>query len=235
MHGLSEKRVFLINIAAEDGHAADSERQREEGLVHRGDDDRSVDLGKIRDQIEGKTFFRAGKRQASARKHEQQDEQRAHHIFRYAFQTVLQIEAQNDKSDQDGNKKIGHIDPRIGDHGNKSEILISAGQELYEIVNDPAGDHGVEGHQCKVADQAEIAERPPFAAFLLQRTVDIKRAGLGGTSHRKFHDHDRQSQHQQADDVHQHEASAAVLSAHPGELPDISAADRAACGQHDEA
>ena len=58
---------------------------------------------------------------------------------------------------------------------------------------------------------------------------------LGGAADGELHDHDGQAQHQQAEDVEQHKAAAAILPAHPREFPHISAANGAAGGKHNEA
>jgi hypothetical protein len=60
-------------------------------------------------------------------------------------------------------------------------------------------------------------------------------ACLSGTADGEFHDHNGQTQKQQAQYIDQHKAAAAVLAGQPGELPDVAAADGTACAQQDKA
>ena len=115
-----------------------------------------------------------------------------------------------------------------------AQTFALAHQELIEIVEHPAGDHRVEGHQADVAEEGQIAVPVPFGAGLFQLLVHFYGAGLGGAAQGKLHDHDGQTQQQQAQDINQHEAAAAVLAGHPGKLPDVAAADGAAGAQQDE-
>ena len=81
----------------------------------------------------------------------------------------------------------------------------------------------------------DLGEHAPLVAGLFQALVHIDGAGLGGAAHGKLHHHNGQAQHQQAEDVQQHKAAAAVAPAHPGELPYIAAADGTPGRQHDKA
>ena len=58
MNRFSHQRTVFFNITAKDRHTAHSDRQRKKRLVHRTYDNRTVDLGKIRDQIKGQPLSR---------------------------------------------------------------------------------------------------------------------------------------------------------------------------------
>ena len=235
MDRFAHQRTVLADIAAEDRHAAHTDRQGEECLIHGRHDDRAVDLGEVRHQIEPQPLRCAGKGQAVQRQHQHQHQQGGHHVLGHAFQPALQVEAEQYERRHDYHKQIGHIDFRVGDHLRKAEIGVATGQEFDKIVQNPACDNGVKGHQRNVADEAEYAEKPPPLARLFKALVHIDGAGLRCAAHGKLHDHDGQTQHQKTEDVEQHKAAAAVLAAHPREFPDIAAADGAPGGQHDKA
>ena len=74
----------------------------------------------------------------------------------------------------------------------------------------------------------------PFLAWFLQSVVSFDRAFLAGTSNRKLHSHNRQSQDSQEDQIKQYECTATALSGHVRKLPDISDSDGTACGNQDE-
>ena len=235
MDRFAHQRAVLADIAAEDRHAAHADRQREERLIHGCHDDCAVDLGEVRHQIEPQPLRRAGKGQAVQRQHQHQHQQGGHHVLGHAFQPALQVEAEQYERRRHRDKQVGHIHLRVGQHLRKAEVGVLPGEELDEIVENPACDNGVKGHQRNVADKAEYAEKPPPLARLFKALVHIDGAGLRCAAHGKLHDHDGQAQHQKTEDVEQHKAAAAVLAAHPWEFPDIAAADGAPGGQHDKA
>ena len=148
---------------------------------------------------------------------------------------ALEIEAQHEEAEGHGHQHVDHVDARVGDHLHEAQIRALAGQEHNEVVDHPAGDDGVEGHQGQVAQQAEQPVDMPFLAGLFQLLIHFDGACLGGAAHSELHDHGGQTQQHQAQDVNQHEAAAAELSGHPGELPDVAAADGTAGAEHDEA
>ena len=227
--------MILADVAAEDRHAAHADGQREKRLVHGRHDDPAVNGREIRHKVEPQPLRRTGKRQAVHGQHQHQHQQRAHHVFGHALQPALQIKAQQHKRRYNDHKQVGHVQPGVGDHLRKAEIRVLPGQELDKIVQDPARDHRVERHDGNVADEADDTEYAPLVAGLFQALVHGNGAGLGGAAHGKLHDHDGQAQHQQAEDVEQHKAAAAILAAHPGEFPDVAAADGAPRRQHDKA
>ena len=84
--------MILIDITSEDGHAPDAKGKGKERLVHGSHDDRSVDLGEIRYQIELQAFLCTGQGHAVYRQHHQEEQQSDHHDLRHALQTLLQTE-----------------------------------------------------------------------------------------------------------------------------------------------
>ena len=169
------------------------------------------------------------------REHDHQHEQRHHHVFRDALQAALEVEAQDQEADDDGDGEEGHVQAGIRDHGHEAEIGVLARQELAEVVDDPAGDDGVEGHEGDVSDEEHIAHEAPVLALLLKLLEHLHGARLRAAADGKLHRHDGEAEQDQAQDVDEQEAAAAVLAAHPREFPDVAAADGAACRQHDEA
>ena len=76
---------------------------------------------------------------------------------------------------------------------------------------------------------------PPFLSWLFQLTVHEKGTCLSRSSDGKFQHKSRDSQDDQTQKIDQHKAAAAILAAHPGEFPDVAAADGAPRRQHDKA
>ena len=231
----AEQRLLFSDIAAEDRHGSHADGQREERLIHRADDDRAGDLGEIGDEIEFQTLCRAGERCAVDRQHDHQHHQKRHHILRDALQTALEIKAQNAEGHNDRHGQIRHVDAGVCDHGDEAEIFRPAGQESDEVIDDPAGDDGIERHERDVAEESDIAVEVPLLTLAFKLLIHVDGAGLRRTAHGELHRHDRQAQKQQAEDIDEDEAASAVLAAHPREFPYVSAADGAACRQQDKA
>ena len=227
--------MLLADVAAEDGHRAHADREREERLVHRADDDRAGDLGEIGHEIEVQTLCRARERRAVDGEHDHQHQQQRHHILGDALQTALQVEAEDRERNDDRDGQIGDVDARVRDHGDEAKVFGLAGQELDEVIDDPARHDGVERHERDVAEEGHIAVDVPLLALALELLIHVEGAGLRCAADGKFHRHDRQTQKQQAQHIDEHEPAAAILTAHPREFPYVSAADGAACRQQDEA
>ena len=168
------------------------------------------------------------------RQHQHQNQQRHHHVLRHALQTALQVEAQDHEGDDNGDGEEGDVQAGVRDHGHKSEVTVLTREEFAEVVDDPAADDGIEGHEAEVGDKRDIPHNAPFLAGLLQRLIHLDRTLLGGAAHGELHGHDRQAQNQQAEDVHEHKSAAAVLAGHPREFPHVAAPDGAARREHDK-
>ena len=231
---LTHEGAFFANVAAEDGHGANAKGQSEERLVHSSNDHFAVDLLKIGNQIELQTFSSALEGEAANGQNDHQNQQSAHHVLGDAFQTALQIEAQDGEADDNGNQQVSNIDLRIGYHRHKAQGLIVAGDKLHKVIDHPAGDHGVEAHQAHIAEQSQVAVDVPFLALLLQLLIHADGAGLRGATQCELHDHNRKTQYDQAEDVDQDKSAAAVLTGHPGEFPDVAAANGAACAEQNK-
>ena len=235
VHGFTQQGAIFVNIAAKDRHGTDAERQGEERLVHGADDHLAVDLGEVGDEVEFQTFLCAVKGSAVERQNQHKREERNHHVLGNALQTALEVKAQHRETDRDGNGEVTYVDGGVGDHVDKAEIRGLADEELHEVVDHPAGDDRVEGHQGNIAQQADIAVDMPLLARLFQLLVHLDRAGLRRAAHGKFHGHGRKAEEQQAQHVHKHEAAAAVLTGHPRELPHVAAANGASCAEQNKA
>ena len=140
------------------------------------------------------------------------------------------MEGENNKSNHNRNQKKRNIDDRVGNHVGKTERSVLACCEFAEIINQPAADNCIKRHQSEITGKADPAKDAPLLAGLLQSAVHIERTALRGSSNREFHGKSRDTEDNQADDINQHEAAAAVLPTHPGEFPYISAADCTAGG-----
>ena len=62
----------------------------------------------------------------------------------------------------------------------------------------------------------------PFGSLGLKVVVHLQRTASAGTSHGELHAEDGQAEHQEEQDVDEHEESPSVLTDHVGELPDIT-------------
>ena len=170
--------------------------------------------------------------------HRQDDHQHqkgGHKVFGDPLKPPLQVEAQDDEPDGHSDKQVDDVDGGVRDHGHKAQVRCTADQEHHKVVDHPTGDHGVEGHERHVPQQGEIAVDMPLLPGLFQLLIHPDGAGLGRTAHGELHDHRRQTQKHQAEDIHKDKSAAAVLPGHPREFPDIPAANGTAGAEHDKA
>ena len=232
---LAHQGVILADVASEDRHGADADAQREERLVHRRHNHRAGDLGEVRYQIELQAFFCPGEHAAVDRQDQHQRKERHHQVLGHALQAALQVKAQHAEAEQHRDGQIGHVDPGIRDHAYEAQIRASAGEELHEVIHHPAGHNRVERHQREVSDQRQISVDMPLLTGFFQFVIHAHRARLGRSAHGELHGHRRQAEQQQAQHIDQHETAAAILTGHPRELPDVSAADRTAGAEQQEA
>ena len=243
---LAHQGAALADVAAEDRHRADAERQREERLIHRADDNvRDTGLGhasEVRNEVKAQTLARTRGTDAVDGEDDHDGEQRYHHDLGHALQTALKAEGvDGEADDNDRDHAAGH-DARLGQHftERRRNLLGVRADEAarcrqIEIVQHPAADGRVEHHQQIIAYHRQIAVNVPLAARLFERLIRTDRAFLAGAADRELHRHDRQAEDEQEDHVTQHESAAAVLTDHPRKFPDISHADGAACAEQNEA
>jgi len=173
---LAHQAAVLIQIAAENGHGADAQAQGEECLVHGTDDDIRGDLAQIGQQIELQALSGTAQSSAVRSQNDHQTQQSDHHVLGDTLQTALQVEAQDRKAQNHSDEHKGHIDAGIADHADKTQIGSLTDDELIEVVQNPAGDHGVETHQADIAEQSQVAVDVPLLTGFLQLLVHLNRA-----------------------------------------------------------
>ncbi len=238
MHGFPEQPVLLADIGSEDGHGADPQGQREERLVHRGcNDTAQADFpgpGKIRHKEVLHAFCSPGGQHGIHGEHHHDDQQGAHHPFRDSFQSGLQAPGTDAESRHNHQNGEEHQGTRIRQHIHiVGAYLFLPGiyklscDHIRKIPEHPARHDSIEHHEQPVACQETGCIPVPFRARRLQFSQQPGRTGSGSPAGRKFHGHDRQSEHQQKQQVEEQEHPAAVQPGHIGELPDIADADRA--------
>ena len=169
------------------------------------------------------------------RQNQHQRKERHHQVLGHALQAALQVKAQHAEAEHHRDQQVDHVDAGIRDHGHEAQIRGLSGEKLHEVIHHPAGYDRIERHQRQVSEQCQITVDMPLLAGLFQLVIHPDRAGLGRSAHGELHGHRRQAEQQQAQHIDKHEATAAVLSGHPRELPDVSAADRTAGAEQQEA
>ena len=234
--GLTHQSPFLLQVAAEDGHCANAQAQREEGLIHGCDDDIPdtgfLKLVEVRLQIEGQTF--SGILQAAAVDCQQQHDaqQGQHHPLGDPLQTALQAEgADNGCQSYRENGVEAH---GLVILGYRTEVIcngcgIQSGKlacgGIHKILQQPAGDGAVAHQQDDIARHSHITMDMPLAALGLQLLIHFHRALLGCAAHGKFHAHNGQTQQDQTSQINQNENRAAVLTGNIGKFPDVANTD----------
>ena len=240
------KRVALRGVAAEDLHSGNAEAQGEKCLIHGACDDgaKTVFLHALcsRKQIELHTLGCAGKREAVNSQNEDQRKQRKHHALGNALQTVLKTEATDKEACNHDDLRPERHSSGLGKHASKHAAgrrgvhsgMERADEELSEVADHPARDSGVIHHQHHAAEQAEPAVNVPLRALGLQRFISKHSAFFAGASDGKLHRQNRNAHDQQADQIDQHEQTAAIQTGDIRETPDIADADGAACAYEQE-
>ena len=163
-----------------------------------------------------------------------QHEERHHEILGHPFQAALQIKAQHNKAKNNSNCQIAYVDRRVRDHCNEAEICALSEKEHHEIVHHPARNDRIERHQSNIAEKCNVSVDMPLMTGFFQFLIHFHRACLGSSAHCKLHDHCRQAEENQAQNIHEYKTTAAELAGHPRELPNIAAANCAPRAQQDE-
>ena len=245
VHGFPKQCVIFSDVASEDRHGTDTEAESEECLVHStgdgGDDTDLLHTLKIRDQVEFQTLFRTIHGKAVNSQDNHNDQKGDHHNLGNLFQAILKTagtdkntcDNNNDHPESHGYRLAKHICKLTGNTF-RIKPLEFAGCCHIEVIQHPAGNGCVEHHQEITSDQSDISVDVPFLAWFLQSVIGFDRAFLAGTSNRKFHGHNRQSQDSQEDQIKQYECTATALSGHVREFPDVSDSDGTACRNQDE-
>ena len=192
------------NIASENRHRADTQAQREEGLIHRSH--KGIDYAdffhsrKIRNQIELQPLCRARHKQAVNCQNNHNYKQRDHHYLRNLFETILQPYGTNEDSDNHHEHHPEHHNFRICKHFAEStcdfvrclSVEFSCRGQI-EIVQHPSRYRRVEHHQKVAAHQGQIAVDMPFLSRFFKCLISSYRAFAAGAADRKFHRHNRKS------------------------------------------
>ena len=152
VHRLPHQGPLLADVAAENGHGADAQRQREKGLSNGRVHHIAGDPGQVRHQVKPQALRRTVQGEAVNSQHQHQQQKQQHHVFGDPLQAALQAEAQNAEGHRHRHRQIGHVDARVRDHCGKPQILAVSREKLHEIVHDPAGDHRVKRHQGDAAE-----------------------------------------------------------------------------------
>ena len=106
-------------------------------------------------------------------KDDHQEEEEQHHVLGDSLQTALEIKAQDDKSDDNRDQKVKNVDARIGDHSDKGQVRAVSGKEHYKVIDHPARDNGIEGHQADIAEHCQESVDMPFLSGLLKLLVHL--------------------------------------------------------------
>ncbi len=103
------------------------------------------------------------------------------------------------------------------------------------VQQQPPGDDGVEHHQQIVARDAKPAVPVPLGSLGLQHVEGAGDAPLAPPAHGQLHDHHRQAQDHQEQQIDEHKGPAAILTGDIGEPPHISQPDGTACRDQQKA
>ena len=238
--------MFLAYIASENSQGADSKAQGKERLSH-GRKDNLLDLilgelAEIRQQIEFQSLRRTLQRTGAHSQKHHQRQQHHHHDLGDLFHTLLQTHGahcETDDYDQDHPEDhLGHVRGKASECRTDSFRVKArkvAFHHFNKISQHPADDGGVEHHQQIIACHTEISVDMPFTALLFQYIEGRGNTLLAGSANCKFHDHDRQPQNDQKEQIDQNERRTAVLSRYVGKTPYISKTDGTTCRYQDKA
>ena len=243
--GFSRQGMRLVDVAAEDRHGADAQTQGKERLIHgtyqhiaKAHIPHSVQVWQ---KEERKALRTALQSQAVPGQNEHHADEQHHHRLCDFFQSLLNAEGDDQKArDHHNSHEQGHFAGRgqhsaeHGFHPCGVQPGKSPGSRVHEILEHPSCHGGVEHHQHDVAQQAHIAVKAPAGAGA-QLLVHFQRTFLGGTAHGKFNGQCRHAQNQQENQIGQDECPAAVLPCHPGEFPNVSDTNGAACAEKKKA
>ena len=237
--------MIFSNVASKDSHGADTKAKCKECLIHGtsdgGNDTDLFHTCKIRDQVEFQTFFCTVHGKAVDCQDNHDHQKGDHHDLGNFLKAILKTagadkntcDNNNDHPESHSNRLAKHV-CKLSFNTVGIKSLEFTGSCHIKIIQHPAGNGCVEHHQKIASDQSDISVDMPFLARFLQSVVSFDRAFLAGTSNRKLHSHNRKSKDSQEDQVKQYECTAAALSGHVRELPDISDSDGAACGNQNE-
>ena len=109
--------MLFVDVTAEDRHGTNTDTEREERLVHCGDDHIPDSLAykpvHIRDQKITDPFSCAGQEEAVDGKDEHDDDEHGHHYLCYALQTALKAAHIDKETDNDNERHASDLDSRV--------------------------------------------------------------------------------------------------------------------------
>ena len=239
-NGLARQAALAANVATEDFHCGNAERQREERLSHCGVDRlakrrpllsrriASKQLAEIGNKVKRDALARSrqGNRANAQRNHD--DKERGHHDFRNALDAFLQAQAAHEKTDEHNDDHPPDELRGVGQHARKrrsDRIGIGRGKlarsHFGNVREHPARNRRVKHEQHVAADLAP-PRKPVETAIRFQNVIRKRTALLARAAHGKFHNHNGQTKNHEEDEVQQHECSAAVLADDIGKTPNIA-------------
>ena len=230
--------MFAPHVAAEDRHAADAGREREERLPHRIKDGfprMCGEPGPFRREVELQALLRAGQRKRLHGQHAEQHQQRQHHSFREPFHAALHAKRTDHRRDGDRQQQETGASRVVFQQRGEIRLQGSA-QIVARILEKPSRDIRVVDHQQEIARKDHAAGDRPEAAVAGRRQF-AHRAGDAAprrASHRQFRREQWEAEQGEEEKVHQHERRAAVLSHDKGETPHVPETDGASRRQHQE-
>ena len=212
---LPEDAALLTQIAAEDLHGANADGEREEALSHRGVDDLretrgaiGEHLGEIRHEVEGQAALGTRQRNRADNENEKDHEQRAHHEFGNAFDTLVHAKSADEHAyhahdDCPNHDLTGVCEHRLENaaHLGRVQAIELAGRHLDEVVEHPARHAGIEHHEHEVADETHPAHEVPLGASRLKHVKGARNGLLACTAHRILEAEHRQAKKYEKKDI----------------------------------
>ncbi len=249
VEGFAEEGAVAADIAAEDGHGADADGEREEGVVHGfGDDLDDADrfhACEVGDEVEGEAFepcVVSIEVDGVDGEDDNQNEEAKHEPFRDAFNALLKANSANDcRGNGDEGHGNAHSEWSIehahkgGANAFRAEASKSAAAHADKVDEHPACDGRVEHHEEEVADEANDAVDAPGFFGGRQSFVEAGDGTLRAATCGEFHEERRETNEGERDEVERDKCAATVLTCDVGEAPNVAEANRTASREKDEA
>src|SRR5699024_9391072 len=169
-------------------------------------------------------------------KYDQQYKQEHHHYFCDPLYPFLETQIDNSKTqDHNDHHKYSHKD-RLPHQAAKFALdlgsvhsLKTACRHLAQIDQKPSSDRCIKHHQKIISSYPKPFVPVPLCPQRLQLIKSSGNTAARAASHRKLHDHDRESQHDQADQIDQHKSRPAILPGNVRETPHIPQTNGTPC------
>ena len=249
VEGFAEERAVAADVAAEDRHGTNADREREEGVIHGfGDDLDDADrfhTCEVGDEIKGETFesgIMGIKVDGVDGENHNQNEEAQHEPFRNAFDALLESDGADDCR---GNSDDSHGDAHgewVAEHTNKGsadafwcEARKSAAAHADKVDEHPACDGRIEHHEEEVAEEADDAVDAPGFLGGRQSFVKASDGTLRAAARGEFHEKRGQTDEGERNKIERDKCATAVLPCDVREAPNVAETNRTACGKKDEA